>query len=278
MINEKIKNEIVKANTKTYYKGPTLLFGNIETNKIIGEKKKKTEKLIVKIEQMRKTLEINHIYDIIVDDKDKLEKSIEFITNINKKMFAVDSASQKTLTYAIEISAEQGVIDRLIINSITPNITQEFLEIIKEFKVKNAIVLPYNPKDITTEGRLNALKEILTKIKDTPIKTILVDSIVTDIDSINETIKTINKVKSEYNLPVGCAPTNASWVMKKKKPEFLRKNFQSYDTSLHVIMRCFGADFLIYGSIRSYSRIFKSISLCDNILCNLKRIEPVNEK
>ncbi len=97
----------------------------------------------------------------------------------------------------------------------------------------------------------------------------IVDCAITDINSLAEVIKTFKYVKTRWNLPVGGAPCNLTYILKRKNPDFIGKNYKSFDTALNILLRSYGADFLIYGHIKAHKRVFKAIYVHDLVITQL---------
>lgn len=246
---------------------PTLLIGNVYSSQLIkGDKKyEETASIISELEKLAKTLKINHFYDIIIERKQHVMESLESIIEASGRPFLVDSGSQKILQYAIREAAKRGVINRLILNSINTALSQDLLKDINHFGVKGAVLQAFNLKDNTVKGRMKSLEDILKMLSDSTIERKIIDCALTDIESIRDIILTFQEIKRIKKLPVGAAPCNATYILKKRSKAFLCRNFKSYDTALNVILRSYGADFLIYGHIKAHGRIFKAISTYDSI-------------
>ncbi|WEU41080.1 MAG: hypothetical protein OdinLCB4_005480 [Candidatus Odinarchaeum yellowstonii] len=195
---------------------------------------------------------------------------MKLLTSINGNPFIFDSGSPRILEHVIEGAAKNGVIERLVINSINSyNLTERLLKNINKHGVQNAIIQIFNPHDTTAWGRLKVLQDLLAKLEDTTLNNLLVDCAITDVNSITEVIKIFRYVKDKWNLPVGAAPCNLTYILRKRTPEFIGKNYKSFDTALNMLLRCYGADFLIYGHVKSYNRIFKAIYTHDLVVRGL---------
>lgn len=250
----------------------TLLIGNIYSSQLISgslEKDSVTD-IIFETEEIAKKLGIKHFYDVIVEREKHIDDCIRILSSVNNNPFIFDSGSPRILERVIQSVSQTGFSERLVINSINNyTLTESLLKNVNRYGVRNAIIQIFNPQDPTAEGRIKVLEALLKKLKNSSITNIIVDCAITDINSIAEVIKSFKYVKSGWDLPVGAAPCNLTYILKRRTPEFIGKNSKSFDTALNILLRSYGADFLIYGHIKSHNRIFKAIYAHDYVIKQL---------
>lgn len=217
------------------------------------------------MEELASKLKVKHFYDVIVEREKDIEQSIRVVASINSNLFLLDSGSPTILERGVQIASQFGVIERLMINSINYSLTDTLLKTINRHGVRNAVLQIFNPREHSFQGRIKILENLLKKLGDSTIENKIVDCAVSDLNSIPDVVQAFTYIKKQWNLLVGGAPCNLTYILRKKEPDFLSKNFQSYDTALNILFRSYGADFLIYGHIKSHSRIFKAIHTYDTV-------------
>lgn len=255
---------------------PTVLIGSIfyDKHKIVKNERKglfdeeKAEALINKQEEMSDKTGNPHIVDIVGSTPEAFTKYIEFVSNVTKNPFLVDSPHADVRLKAIKYCIEVGLQDRAIYNSIDENITTKEIRTLKELGVKTAIVLAFNSSDPRVEGRIKILtkrgekKGLLDVAEEAGVTTVLVDTAVLDAPSIGTSARTVYRVKNEFGIPSGCAPSNAiyAWKTLKKLGPYARTTCIA---ASHAFLPVMGADFMLYGPIKYAEMVFPACAMMD---------------
>ncbi|HHQ45209.1 MAG TPA: hypothetical protein ENN13_03625, partial [Candidatus Altiarchaeales archaeon] len=159
------EQETVKVG-KTVFGGqpgenPTVCFGTLFWGKkwgVLDDKKlAEAKKLVQTQEKLSEKYCVPALADVYVKEEDAEEK-VRFISKATKKPFAIDASSPKARIMGLEAAAKLKVLDRLIYNSINIGITAEELAALEENTPAAAILLAYNPKDLSVDGRLKILE------------------------------------------------------------------------------------------------------------------------
>ncbi|MEW5759235.1 MAG: tetrahydromethanopterin S-methyltransferase subunit H [Candidatus Thermoplasmatota archaeon] len=255
----------------------TVLIGTIfypkQLKELGKEERKKVENLILKQIEMEELTKKIGLVDVFIGGEDDVRRNIDFFINISDRPFLIDSPDPKVIETAVNYVNEIGIIDRVICNSINIG-TVERCE--KLEGLKSAILLLYNPKDLTTEGRLSLLEngggiinkgliEIATEIG---IENILLDPAITPFEhSVGEALRSLVVLKAKYCYPVGCSIHNlvASWLWLKRY-EDKKKIFDICSIGSNAIPQLLGSDFILYGPIEKADKIFPYSAMVDIIL------------
>jgi tetrahydromethanopterin S-methyltransferase subunit H len=194
---------------------------------------------------------------------------INFIENILPKNlpFSIDIIDPIIKIKVLKILYEKNLLSRTIYNSIHIGIKENEIEALKKYTPEMAILVAFNPKDKSPDGKIevlenganfieNGLIEISEKIG---IKKILLDSAaLAPGDNSGAAIAAIPVIKEEFGLPTGCAIHN---VVEKSK--WLEKfNFEKkiVDAASNINIPLFGGDFAIFGSIDISKLVFPIIA------------------
>jgi len=249
---------------------PTVLIGSIfyRKHKIVQDEDKgvfdktRAEKLINLQEEFSDKTGNPCMLDVVGATSDSLIKYLTFTSEVSKCPLLIDGITPQIRIEGLKYIDEVGLSERVIYNSITPDYKQEELEAIKKYKVKNAIILSYYPKDFTSRGRIKIVKELIPKVN-IFIDNIMVDTCVLDIPSLGSACKSIYNIKNELGYPSGCGPHNAIETWRGLKTKMGKQARIPSMASVAVLSAAIGADFILYGPIEEAEYIFPSIALVD---------------
>ena len=174
----------------------------------------------------------------------------------------------------MKIADEIGIIDRSVLNAIYVSTTDKEIEAFREHNVKNAVLMLFDPSNpletLRPESKLKLAKEnLLVVASKAGIENTLLDTVVLDPSSIIYNAASIRILKNTLGLPSGCAPANISSVLSKKilgATEAI-----SISTSIIVLLRLFGADFIFYGPVKKLDQVIPGLAFADALLGYLYR-------
>ena len=251
---------------------PTVMIGSIFYK---GDKTVKDEKngnidqeaaknLIAKAEEMSERTGLPAMLDLICTNPVSAEKYLRFAAETTEMPLLIDAVSDEAAIKGLETAKDLGIIDRTILNSISPETKDPIYRKIKEVGLKSAIVLTYSVRAIiSSEERVRLLEDLIPKVKEAGIQNILVDTVVVDISTLGLACKAIYEIKDQFGYPAGCGAHNAvsSWkALRKKKDPLLTAVSSTIVNSLPVAI---GADFVLYGPIKDAEYMFPAVCLID---------------
>jgi len=251
---------------------PTVMIGSIFYK---GDKTVKDEKngnidqeaaknLIAKAEKMSERTGLPAMLDVICTNPVSAEKYLRFAAETTEMPLLIDAVSDEAAIKGLETAKDLGIIDRTILNSISPETKDPIYRKIKEVGLKSAIVLTYSVRAIiSSEERVRLLEDLIPKVKEAGIQNILVDTVVVDISTLGLACKAIYEIKDQFGYPAGCGAHNAvsSWkALRKKKDPLLTAVSSTIVNSLPVAI---GADFVLYGPIKDAEYMFPAVCLID---------------
>lgn len=206
----------------------------------------------------------------------KKEEYIEDITNFIEKTvpknhpFSIDIIEPSLKVRILDYLDEKNLLSRTIYNSIHVGITGEEREALKKHTPEMAIIVAFNPKDKSPDGKIEVLQNganltdtgLLDIAKNLGIKKILVDTAaMAPGDNSGASIAAIPVIKEEYGLPTGCAIHNV--VEKSKWLDDFESARKPVDASSNINIPLFGGDFAIFGSIANADMVFPIIAWQD---------------
>ncbi len=259
---------------------PTVLMGNIFYKgmpEVTNHEKgvfdvKAMMKWISIAEELSEKTGVPHFLDVMASYPEAMKKYILFVAERSSSVFLIDGSTAKTTLAGLQTVRDHGLQDRAILNSISPHISGEELNAIRESKVNAAVLLAQNDLDHSASGRVAALKGadgqkgLVDIAKEAGVDKILVDTIVFDIPSIAFAVDAIRLVKEELGYPAGCSPANATFDWRLAQDKTLRQGFAAYNASAHAIAQMGGADFLVYGPLKQARNVIPACAMTDAII------------
>jgi tetrahydromethanopterin S-methyltransferase subunit H len=215
------------------------------------------------------------IPDFFIKKEEYIEKIINFIEKILPKNhpFSLDIIDPDLKIKTLNYLHNKNLLSRTIYNSIHIGIKDEELETLKKYTPDSAIIVAFNPKDRSPDGKIEVLENgahltetgLLDIAKKIGIKKILVDTAaMAPGDNSGASIAAIPVIKEEYGLPTGCAIHNV--VEKSKWLEDFKTEKKVVDASSNVNIPLFGGDFAIFGPIDNADMVFPIIAWQDILI------------
>ncbi len=273
---------------------PTALIGSIfyKGHKIVKDEeegifdKETAEKLIKRQEELSDKFGNPGILDVVVPSIKAAEKYIDFVAKVTDSAFIYDAWPIEVRIKGLKHIVEAGLTDRIIYNSVSPLITEDEINAIKESKIKSAIVFSWNYGYPWVEGLLSVLKgepgkkgllEIARKVG---IEKIMVDILAGGtVPAAGVSCNAVRTIKDETGLPAGYGPANATtgWIECKKWGKDI---YKACEAAIHAASVFSGANFLFYARIESADHIFPAVAAVDAMvatMCMEQGIQPVKE-
>ncbi|MBN2065555.1 MAG: hypothetical protein JW771_01955 [Candidatus Thermoplasmatota archaeon] len=212
------------------------------------------------------------IPDFFIQKERYIDDILSFIEHAvpNSLPFSVDIIEPSLKITLLEQLHERGLLPRTIYNSLHIGTTKKEQEALQQYTPQAAILVAFNPKDKSPDGKLEVLENgahltscgLLELAKQLHIDTVLVDTAaLAPGDNSGAAIAAIPVVKEEYGLPTGCAIHNVV-----EKSAWL-KDFASQksvvDAASNVSIPLFGGDFAIFGPIKHAHEVFPVIAWYD---------------
>jgi tetrahydromethanopterin S-methyltransferase subunit H len=200
--------------------------------------------------------------DVCASWPDAFAKEIEFVANTISGPFTIDGTTAEVRLAGARYACQAGLSDRVVYNSITPDIREDEVAGIREAKIKSALLLALNTTNPTIAGRLAVIDKLLENARAAGIENMLVDTTVLDVPDPGPAGKTAYLVKEKYGLPCGCGAHNAvdMWHRRKKLDPDAHLAASVVANVLPVIM---GSSFMLYGPIQSAARMYVPVAVAD---------------
>ena len=227
------------------------------------------------------------IIDINGESGDTLVRYIDFVAEETEAPFMIDGVGAEARITASKHVADVGLVERAVYNSISSDTKPEEIEVIAQTGLKSAVLLLFNKRMPTVEGRLDMLNGtageggLLKMAEAAGIDKPLVDTTVLDAPDIGPVAKAVYLVKKDYGLPAGCGAHNAvdKWRQRKTLDDVTQLIGNSVAHTFPITM---GADFMLYGPIGNAPEMYTACGLADAYVAyNMRqqfRIKPLTRE
>jgi tetrahydromethanopterin S-methyltransferase subunit H len=254
-------------------KHPTILFGGLFFKGDLDFVS--AEKDIQDILNISKKTANPIIPDFFIKKEEHIENIINFIdTKLPKNIpFSVDVIEPSAKVKVLEYLHDKDLLSRTIYNSIHIGITIKEFNALKNNTPEMAIILAFNPKDKSPDGKIEVLENganltedgLLNIANNLGIKKILVDTAaLAPGDNSGSAIAAIPVIKEEYGLPTGCAIHNV--VEKSKWLDNFNYAKTTVDASSNVNIPLFGGDYVIFGPMKNAEYVIPVIAWQDILI------------
>jgi tetrahydromethanopterin S-methyltransferase subunit H len=260
---------------------PTVLFGTVFYGKkyrapgVLDE----VRALINAQEELSQLTGNPAIVDVFLDEVENIEPRLNLVLEEvpEKRPVSVDVPESEVRQAVLKHANQVGISERIILNSFNLAAGKGELEILKNDPPGSTILLGYNPRDFSTDGRVEMIetgagyleKGLLEYAKEFGIRNTLLDTGATPFDhNAAETIRAIPVMKNKWGLPVGCAIHNTveSWLWMKEYRKEHKDVYLTCDAGSNALPIIMGADFCVYGPIRNAGTIFPMVALTDKFV------------
>jgi len=212
--------------------------------------------------------------DVVGASAPAMKKAIDFVIDRTKAPILIDSPSEQFRIMGIAYAKEQGILDRVVYNSINPSSKPDELKAVHESGVTSSVFLAYNMKDFSTAGRTNAIEELVGKRHEFGIEKPLIDTCVLDLPTLGSALRAMYELKDELGFPVGCGAHNAVALWKGLKPKMGEQAVKPCLASVNAISAAVGADFILYGPIDDAKVVFPAVAMVDTAYSQI----PIEKK
>ena len=261
-----------------------LLIGNmfqkgdilVESRKERKFNRREAEARIHGMERLSRETGIPGMVAMVANTPDEMKAYVDFFISVTDLPFAIDIWAQKTRLAAARYITELGLQDRLLYNSVTPwdeDIEGQVAEL-KELGVKHVVVQAFDMEDKGPGGRVKSLRKMLPVLDKGNFESILVDTAVMNLPFTAFSLVANRLIKQEFGLPVGCAPSNGTYMWRKSAGVEGRSKFPAVDAAIEAVT-ALGSDFIFFGPMTGTSRVFAAVAAATSVLATLAYTESM---
>jgi len=201
--------------------------------------------------------------DVVGASVPAMKSHLEFVVDHTKAPVMIDGPSAEIRATGLSYAKEQGILDRMIYNSINPSSKPDELKMVQSSGIDTAVFLAYNMKDFSTAGRTTAIRELVSKREDFGITKPLIDTCVLDLPTLGQALRALFELKDEMGFPVGCGAHNAVALWRGLKTKMGEHAVKPILASVSAATAAVGADFVLYGPIDDARLVFPAVAMVD---------------
>ena len=198
-----------------------------------------------------------------------IRRHLEFVGRVSQAPLLIDGTTVDVRLAGLECAAELGLSERAVYNSIQPEVTDEELRAIEKAGVRNAILLTYYLLDFTAAGRVQAVRELLPKVRQAGIERLMVDTCVLDLASFGSACGAIFEIKDQFGLPAGGGVHNAIAMWRGLKTKLGEHAYEPCVAAAIASSIAAGGDFVLYGPVEDAKNVFPAAAMMDTALSQL---------
>jgi tetrahydromethanopterin S-methyltransferase subunit H len=221
------------------------------------------ESQLKRAEEMSDQTGLPTIVDLVAENSIAVSRYIDFMVDSTDIPIFLDVVSDSAQAEALQYASEKGVLDGVIVNSLTPHTGNIVYEKIREIGCRNAVLLLHSTKHLLSSNKDEILEELVSKSKSYGIEKFLIDTVVLDIPTLGLAIKAINRVKDKYGYPSGCGAHNAVASWKRLREKYVSRAVTTAIGVTNALPIAGGADFIFFGPMRNASSVYPSMAMID---------------
>jgi tetrahydromethanopterin S-methyltransferase subunit H len=243
--------------------------------------------------ELSDTTGLGYWNQLIAETEVAMQKYIDWHLEIAPGIaFLIDSSVPSVRMFGAKYATEIGAANLAVYNSVNASALPEEWEAIGQTDVNSAIVLAFNPADVSVKGRIEMLtiggtgqeQGLLKSSEEVGITRPLLDvaSLALGVGA-GPSIRSMVGFKGVLGLPTGGGPHNIpdawTWLRKYRKdghPEV----WEPCSIGANMICGIIGADYLLYGPIDLATIIFPAMAMIDIMVEESARelgVEPQTE-
>lgn len=204
--------------------------------------------------------------DVVGASPEALQKHLEFAAGITQMPLLVDGTTAEVRIAGVEYVKQAGLADRVVYNSIQPEMTDAELEAIQDAGITSAVLLTYYLMDFTAAGRVQCVREMLPRLEQAGVNKLIVDTCVLDLATLGQAASAMVDIKNEFGLPVGGGVHNAVAVWKGLKTKMGKQAEKPCLASVAAASVAMGANFILYGPVEDAPIVFPAVAMIDTAL------------
>ncbi|MGY5873614.1 MAG: tetrahydromethanopterin S-methyltransferase subunit H [Candidatus Thorarchaeota archaeon] len=268
-------------------KNPTVLINSIFYNKDrlvknanTGEiDKRATEEILTMLSTMTEKTGLPTMLDVVSTTEEAIIKYLEFLVDSTEVPILIDGSDSPAVNAAgLRYAKDSGFMDRVILNSLTPDTKEEFYAVVEEIGLQNVLLLTFNSASmVSATKRVEVAEELIDRAQSVGISNIMIDTGVLDLPSLGIACKTQHLLKNKYGYPVGNGAHNAISTWSGLIPKFGKSAKKPALVGSNLMPVALGADFVLIGPAKNAPLVYPSVAMVDVALSGVlleDRIRP----
>jgi tetrahydromethanopterin S-methyltransferase subunit H len=258
---------------------PTVLISSIfySKDKLVKDAKtgnfdkKATEDTLSMLADLTEKTGNPSMLDVVGTTSEAMVKYLDYLIDATELPLVIDgSDSLEVNTAALKYAKDSGFIDRVILNSLTPDTKDDLFKVVRDVDLQNVILLTFNSLSMLSAlKRVAVADELINKTLDSGVNQIMIDTGVMDLPSLGIACKTQQLLKSKYGHPVGNGAHNAYSTWAGLEGKFGKPAKKPALVGTNLMPVSLGADFVLIGPAKDAPLIYPSVAMIDVALSGM---------
>jgi tetrahydromethanopterin S-methyltransferase subunit H len=252
------------------------LVKNAETGDI---DRPKTEETLSMIKDLTQRTGLSTMLDVVASTPKAMEFYLPYLVDTTDFPLLIDGSGDPAVNSAgILVAQENGFLDRVILNSLTPDTKEPLLDVIRETNLQNVLLLTFSTAAlISVTKRVELADALIQKAQELGVSNILIDTGVMDLPTLGIACKTQMVLKDKYGYPVGNGAHNAISTWGGLVPKFGKEAKAPALVGSNLMPVVLGADFVLVGPAKHVPLVYPSVAMIDTALAGClieSRVRP----
>lgn len=238
-----------------------------------------TENLLNTLAELTEKTGLGTMLDVVATTNEAMEVYLQYLVDNSEFPLLIDgSDSLEVNTAGIRYAKDGGFLDRVIINSLTPETKDDLFTVIQETGLTNALLLTFNSASmVSSSKRVELGDNLIQRARAVGVSNILIDTGVMDLPTLGIACKTQQILKDKYGYPVGNGAHNAISTWAGLVPKFGKDAKKPAVVGSSLMPVSLGADFVLMGPAKDAPLVYPSVAMIDVALSGIlieERIRP----
>ena len=241
------------------------LVKNAETGDFDGIQ---TEETLSMLKDLSERTGLSTMLDVVASSPKAMETYLTYLADNTDFPLLIDGSGDSAVnSTGILTAKENGFLDRVILNSLTPDTKEPLLEVIRETGLQNVLLLTFSTAAlISVTKRVELADALIHKAQELGISNILIDTGVMDLPTLGIACKTQMIIKDKYGYPVGNGAHNAISTWGGLVPKFGKEAKTPALVGSSLMPVILGADFVLVGPAKHAPVVYPSLAMIDTAL------------
>jgi tetrahydromethanopterin S-methyltransferase subunit H len=238
-----------------------------------------TETMLNRLSDISERTGLPSVLDVVASSPQAMENYLRYLADETDMPLLIDGSGSSEVNIAgLETARNAGLLDRVALNSLTPDDDEAIHTKIEEVGLRNAVVLTFSNLAMTSATKRAELAgELYEKASSMGVDNIMFDTGVVDLPTLGLACRALMMIKDKFGLPVGCGAHNAVAMWSGLVPKFGKDAKAAAFVGSNLMPIALGADFVLYGPIKHAPLVFPSVAMIDVALSGSlieERIRP----
>jgi tetrahydromethanopterin S-methyltransferase subunit H len=230
-----------------------------------------TENTLSMLTDLTERTGLGTMLDVVATTEVAMEKYLRYLVDMTEFPLLIDgSDSLEVNTAGIRLAEEAGFLDRVVINSLTPETKEDLYDVVKKHGLTSALLLTFNSASMaSTMKRVELAGGLIQKAQAAGVSNIIIDTGVLDLPTLGIACKTQHILKDKYGYPVGNGAHNAVSTWAGLVPKFGKEAKKPALVGSSLMPVSLGADFVLMGPAKDAPLVYPSVAMIDVALSGI---------